>query len=163
MSIQVLILDAIEQRLTSIVESNGYNDSFLPSTIHRASLKPFKNGDLPAVNFWTGEDTLKDKEYGIDNRQLPVFIEAYTTTRDDNFINTAYTFAADIVQALFRSPAAPLMGDVPDASLGGIIDILEVSKIVPVANELDGAWCGVYIELNVLYKAQLGNFKTFCN
>ena len=48
MDAQLIILDEIKARLGNLSIANGYRFDIEPTSIDRARLEPFKNGDLPA-------------------------------------------------------------------------------------------------------------------
>ena len=100
MDAQLLILDEVGARLSNLQEDNGYRFSIVPNSIVRAKLTPFKNKDLPAINYYTGADTLDIKTGKRETRSLDLIIEAYTKTRDEPFIDVGIRLGNDIVKAL---------------------------------------------------------------
>ena len=160
MSIRKQILDVIGSRLTNIKKANGYNETILDTSIRRASLTPFKNGDLPAVNYWPSKDVLEAKLHGRESRILPVTIEAYAVTRDVPFVDVAMSLEDDIAIALYRDTEAPLIGDNPSPALGGLVKSVTVLSATPVIGEGQSPWCGNIVELEIAYSIRLGQLNT---
>ncbi len=94
------ILDEVEDRMGNITTANGYN--YTLKRIDRAMLKPWRGIDLPAVNIWATNVSNEKDAYGMDRREIQLFIELHTLTRDENFIDVAEKLAADGVTALNR-------------------------------------------------------------
>lgn len=98
------LLDIVEARLGNITTANGYN--YTVKTVERARMTPFKGYDLPAINYWgTSVANTKDA-YNNDERELRLFVEMHTTTRDGPFIDVAERLVTDGVTALNRAATA---------------------------------------------------------
>lgn len=158
--LQLTILDEIQARLENLTEANGYRYTVYPQTVVRAKLEPFKNGDLPAINYVTGTDTLIEKVFKHELRELPLVVEAYTKTRDDPFINISSTLGNDVIATLFRKTSAPLKSDPVDLKLGGLVDSLIVQAITPVIAQGQAPWCGVLLDCVIQYKVLVADFST---
>ena len=159
-NLQLTILDEVQARLENISPENGYTFKLYPQTVVRAKLTPFVNGDLPAVNYISGTDNLIEKQFKTETRSFPLTIDAYAKTRDEPFINVAITLGNQLIAALFRNTAAPLLSDIVDYSLGGLVDTITVESISPMIGEGSKPWCGVLIECNVQYKMKVADFST---
>lgn len=162
-SAQRTILDEIEARLNNHKITNGYSVGFTSDTITRMALEPFKNGDLPAVNFWAGSDELEQEEHGLEARNLTVLVEAYTAERDENAQDLAFSFGAGVVLSLFRHTASPNVADATDVNLGGLVHKISVQRTTPMIRSKDGVWSGILVELEIRYSISVGDFTQICN
>lgn len=149
--IQTQIVDVIGTRLANITIANGYFTT--ANKIKRAQLTPFVSGDLPAVNYWIGEDILTNPGGGYEDRALNVFVEYHTKNRDRPFSDVAAELANDVWTALWRAPGAPAVSDAVSANLGGLVSGITLSRYVPEIGEGQAPWCGVLIEIIVLYQS----------
>lgn len=158
---QLTILDQMHLRFNNIKLINGYSVDLLK--IKRAKLTPFKNGDLPALNYWPGADVLINKQGGVEARRLSVSVEMYGKTRDEPFTDVAFRMGVDIVTALMRDPAFPNVADDESLSLGGLVSGIEAGSITPViSGEEKTPWCGAVVEVSVFYNTEIGkNFNIF--
>lgn len=154
---QLIILDEIGTRLKNITLANGYRMDLLK--ISRSRLKPFKNGDLPAVNYWPSRDQLDSKTGSSETRLLPVTMEVYSTTRDEPFVDVAIRLGNDIAVALTRATSAPKVTDQLSRSLGGLVNSLVIDSITPFIGEGQSPWCGAIVEINIKFKTDLGVFN----
>lgn len=125
--IQLTVLDEIDKRLKTVTQSNGHPLSF--NKIERAKLKPFVNGDLPALNYWPGQDIIVSKEFGKETHKMSLSSQAYTVMRDEPFTDVAYRLAHAVITALNRSENAPKVDDEPSYNLGGLVSDLTVQGI----------------------------------
>ena len=147
------ILNEIGLRLTSITLENEYQ--LPPKKIERARLEPLKNGDLPAIVYYSGEDNLVEHGHGFDKRELAVIVESYTITRDKNFDDTAQLLETDVAIAVNRAVAFPKVSDNPSISLGKLVQQVHVASSAPVLGQNNtNPFCGVLISLSVIYKVQ---------
>lgn len=158
---QLVILDKVDERLNLISIINEF--SFTANKIKRASLKPFKAGDLPAVNYWSGVDTLVGKDNGMETRELPLTIEAHDKTRDEPFTDVAYKLGADLITAIFRDISAPKISDQASLSLGGLVSSVVVNSITPTISEGQNPWCGVVVDLTVTYNIKVSDVFNIIN
>ncbi len=159
-SAQLTILDEIHARLLNITETNGYDWEVQENTVQRARLLPFKNGDLPAINYWPVNDVLEEKTYEYDTRELNISVEGYTKTRDEPFTDVAIKLGDDMILSLFRSIDAPLTTDEESPALGGLVEAVLVDSITPMIGEGESPWCGVLVEIRVRYNVAVGDFRT---
>ena len=149
--VQTQILDIIGARMALISVSNGYFSTL--GKIERARLKPFKNGDMPAINYYyTGDILVKTIHNGVTERGMSVIIEYYDTTRDEVFTDLADKLSTDIQIALERDVLAPLVSDPVSSSLGGKVARVEVESITPAMGAGQAPYCGTVVILNVFYK-----------
>lgn len=160
MSAQLTILDAIENRLHNVTESNGYEIEFTDSAIKRATLTPFKNGDLPAVNYWSSDDVLELKTGGKETRILPVFFEVYGVTRDEPFLNTSLKLSNAVITGLLRDVGAPSVKDNISLALGELVEEITFLRVTPFIGEGQSPWCGAVIETAIRYNITVGDFST---
>ena len=147
---QKQILDKIEERLGNISEANGY--SATPTKIERARLKPLKDYDLPAINYYAINDDRTGAGAGYEERSLGIIIEYYEATRDRNFVDVAYSLAADVWSALWRDVSAPAISDDPSHALGNLVTTLLLESITPQIGEGQAPFCGAVLQVSVLYK-----------
>lgn len=146
------ILNEIDKRLKRIGIANG--DTVTIAKVTRARLKPFQDGDLPAVNYWVTQDIVEKREYNVETHALNISIEAYDKTRDRPFIDIALDLSAGIANTLFREIA-----NADSPALGGIIQSLQVDSMQPVIGEGQAPWCGAIIELTARYTVLAGTTK----
>lgn len=156
--VQIQIVDEIAARLLNISIANGYSIDI--KSIKRAKLTPFHAGDIPAINYWPVTDSLADRSFGKDTRELGITIELHDRTRDDPFTDRAFIRGADIVMALFRDTAAPFDTDAASTALGGLIDTLIIDSITPMIGEGQAPFCGVILAITAKYKTNLNDIFT---
>ena len=157
--LQLTVLDEVQARLELLTETNGYRYTVFPNTVVRAKLEPFKNGDLPAINYVIGTDSLVEKTFKYETREFPLVIEAHSKTRDEPFINITSTLANDIIAVLFRDVSAPLKTDPTSLALGGIVESFVIQSTTPMIGEGQAPWCGVLVDCIVQYKILIGDFS----
>jgi hypothetical protein len=153
--VQVSILAAVEARLKSIKTANGYTTT--AGRIKRATLTPFREDDLPALNYWPGTDRRLSQGAGWVERELLVAIEYYDRTRDRPFSDVAYELAADVGIAMLRAPAAPLTSDQPEFTLGGLVRSTQLLTATPQIGEGQSPWCGIALEYAFAYRVSASN------
>lgn len=153
--VQVSILDAVENRLKSIKTANGYNTT--ANRIRRATLTPFREDDLPAINYWPGLDRRLSQGAGWVERELLLAVEYYDRTRDRPFSDVALELASDIALAMIRAPASPLPADQPEFTLGGLVRSTQLVTATPQIGEGQAPWCGVAIEYALAYRVSASN------
>lgn len=156
---QDVILDAIEARLRLITLVNGYSTAV--QKVQRATLKPFIDGDLPAINYWPGADVRVAAGHGFVERSLTIAIEYYTLTRDRVFTDVAFELAMDVAVALLRSPLLPLVSDQPDLTLGGVVRSAQLQTITPQIGQGQTPWCGAVLSYDLIYRVSASNPTTF--
>lgn len=161
--VQLTILDEIGARLGNIAKIRGYRFDVVSQSIKRASLTPFVQGDLPAINYWPVADEKVDKEGGIEQKELGITIEIYDLTRDVPFTDLGIQRGNDVAVALFRATDFPNVSDPISPALGGLVAELSVDSIVPIISEGNSPWCGALIGVTVKYSTQLGNFSDIFN
>ena len=155
---QLTILDEVGARLANVTIVNGYRFDLIEESIKRASLIPFQNGDLPAVNYWPTVDLKASKENGVELKEFNITIEVYDVTRDEPFTDLAIKRGNDIATALFRSTSFPAVSDPVDLALGGLVSEIGINSLVPIIGEGSSPWCGALLDVTVKYNAQLGIF-----
>lgn len=163
MDAQLTILDEVKARLGNISIANGYRFDIEPSSIVRANLTPFVNGDLPAINYWPSIDAIVEKTSGKEARSFDVTVEIYDVTRDEPFTDLAIKHGNDVVTALFRATDAPLVSDNPSYALGGLVSGLTVNSITPMIGEGQSPWFGAVLSLTINYNITTGDFSTIQN
>jgi len=149
-----VILDELAVRLGMVSVSNGYLISF--NKITRARLSPFKDGDLPACNYWVTSDMNNVTLHGAENHTLSISIESYDKTRDRPFIDVAMDMHAAIVTALNKE-----IGGAYSQNLGGIVQSLEVKDFTPIIGEGQKPWCGALVNVAVNYQTKAGSVDLF--
>lgn len=147
---QTQILDAIAARLALIATANGYATT--AGKIERARLGPFRSGDLPAINYWPGEDVRSAAGAGWEERQVTVFLEYYERTRDRPFSDVAAELAGDVWVALWRSAAAPAVSDSPTQALGGLVSAMVLERVTPALGEGQAPYCAALLEVVITYR-----------
>lgn len=154
--VQTQILDLIEDRLGNISITNEYFTDVIE--IERSRLEPFRNGDMPAINYYSTDDVfIKNINNGISERINSCIIEFYSTTRDRIFTDLANELSTDVAIALERETANPLVSDIPSPRLGGEILKMEVESITPAIGSGQTPYCGAIIVLNITYKVNRDN------
>jgi len=160
--VQTQILDKIEERLNNITITNEYFHDLLK--LKRASLEPFQNDEMPAINFYSTGDVLEKKmNSGIRQRVMSIIIEFYTKTRDEVFVDVSNKLSADILIALERDVSAPAVSDAVSHSLGGIVSQLEEAEVTPAIGSGQTPYCGVIVVLNVTYRVNRHDPFTLIN
>jgi hypothetical protein len=148
------ILDKIDQRLRMMTVARGYSQDL--GNIYRAKLTPFKNGDLPALNYWaTG--LISERKFGKESHELSLNIEYYSRTYDKPFTDVAFDLAADVQVMINRAYTSPLVADTPSMALGGFVDDLFITSINPVIGEGEKPFCGVLLNITIKYQTDLNN------
>jgi len=138
MSAVNVILDAIDARL---------RNAQAIAQVTRARLTPFKDGDLPACNYWVTTDLVQSTVHGADNHTLSISIEAYDKTRDRPFVDIAMELHALLVDTLNKE-----VGGVHSPNLGGIVQALDITDFTPIVGEGEKPWCGALITCQVKYQ-----------
>lgn len=148
---QTQILNEIGLRLVNITTGNGYFVDL--ERLEKASLEPFQNQDMPAINYYATGDILSKKlTNGVRERIVSIVIEAYTSTRDRSFLDVANELGSDVTIALERSPGAPAVSDPVSHSLGDKVVQLEETENTPAIGKGQNPYCGSIIVLNVTYR-----------
>lgn len=148
---QTQILDILGARFGNITLANGYFNTV--EKIDRARLKPFKNTDMPAINYYmTSDSIIEAQNLGFTDRNMTVVIEFYTVTRDQNFLTLANKMAADIQIAIERTAANPAVSDSVSNRLGKKVVKVELDTITPAIGEGQAPYCGVVISLSINYR-----------
>lgn len=155
MTPQQQILDAVGARLALITVARGYHCDV--RKIRRATLKPFVDEDLPAINYWPGADAQVAKGHGWVDRDLSVAIEIYDRTRDRIFTDVAMELAMDVAVSLLRSPSSPLVADEPDLTFGGLVRSAQLVTITPQIGEGQAPWCGALVSYSLSYRVSASN------
>ncbi len=78
-SIQKQILDIVGARLALRTIANGY--VYDAGRIDRAKTTAYSVKDLPATNYWAGQDELNLAIAGSEQRQLKIVVESYQKTK----------------------------------------------------------------------------------
>ena len=160
---QLTILDEMEARLANITINNEYRFNLVSGAIKRASLTPFQNGDLPALNYWPTADVKTGKENGADIKEFNVTIEVYDVTHDEPFTDLGIKRGNDVATALFRSTSLPKVSDPVDLSLGGLVSEIGINSLIPIIGEGTSPWCGSLLDITVKYNTNLGEFDVIQN
>lgn len=153
------ILNLIAARLALITTTNEYN--YTITNIKRASLKPWKSEDLPAINYWsTGLNNIRNN-YGDDQRDLPLIIEAHTKTHDESFLDVASKLASDIVNSLNRTALAPKVSDNASHDLGGVVSDVIFEGYDHEIGEGQNPWCGVLVRFTIRYTTTIFDMVSY--
>lgn len=163
MDAQLTILDEIKARLGNLSIANGYRFDIEPTSIERARLEPFKNGDLPAINYWPTVDSFQAKAGGMETRGFDVTVEIFDTTRDEPFTDLAVKRGNDVVTALFRATTAPATTDPISYGLGGLVTQLDINSLTPMISEGQKPWFGALLSISIKYNITTGDFSTIQN
>ena len=163
MDAQITILDEIKARLNNISIANGYRFDIEPNAIHRARLEPFKNGDLPVINYWHTSDSQESKLGGRETRLIELTLEIFDTTRDEPFTDLAVKRGNDVVTALFRSTTAPAVADPISYGLGGLVEQIDINSLTPMISEGQKPWFGALLSISIKYNITTGNFSIIQN
>jgi len=145
------ILDIIGNRLALINTTNEY---FIDvERIERARLEPFRNQDMPAINYYsTGDGLVKPIHAGVSERSVSIVIEIYELTRDEIFSDLSDKLSTDVMIALERATTAPLVSDVVSTRLGDKIMSLLFSSITPAISGGQEPYCGAILVVDVVYR-----------
>jgi len=149
MSAILNILDEIDARLRTISVANGDQNTIKKVT--RAQTKPFKDGDLPMINYWPTTDIITLIQHGAEEHKLTLTIEVATKTNDIPFTNLAVDLYTGVVAALNRDVSLNR-----SPSLGGIAQRLSVDSMTPTIGQGQAPWCGVVIVVSVIYNTIAG-------
>lgn len=147
----LIILDEIEARLGNITVANEY--WYTMKQIVRSKLMPFKNYDLPSINYWPTGLGNESEAYHDDKRTLDVFFEMHTMTRDEPFTDVAEKLATDGVTALNRTTAAPKVSDAPNVDLNDTVEAFIYHGHDYVIGEGEEPWCACLIRMSVVFHA----------
>ncbi len=159
MNAVISIMDLVESRLALITEVNGYN--YTITNIKRSKLTPWVSDDLPGLNYWSTGLGNNESDYGGDERQIPLFIEAHTKTHDEAFLDVASKLAEDIITALNRAPSAPLVSDDPSYNLGEVVSDLSFDGYDHEIGQGQEPWCGVLVRVTIKYMAEIFNMTSY--
>jgi len=149
------IMDAVGARLANISEVNGYNTT--QKKIERATLSPFKSGDIPALNYWYDADTRTNAGGGFEERSVDVLIEYHAKNRDRPFTDVAAELAADVWVALWRDVSAPAVTDPVSSKLGDLVSGMLLQEAQPQIGEGQTPYCGVLMRVSITYKRRPEN------
>lgn len=149
-TIQKQILDVMDARLRLPSVVNGYSVTI--AKVERARLTPFKDYDLPAVNYWPESDIKVSAGGGYEVRQMKVLIEVHDATRDQPFTDVAMGMANDLWIALWRDVAAGAVADPISPSLGGLVSGIYLETVTPEVGEGQTPFCGALLEITVEYR-----------
>ena len=155
----ISIMEIIEARLALITIGNGYNYTII--NIKRASLKPWKSEDLPAINYWSTGLNNSQNDYGGDLREISLFIEAHTKTHDEDFMDVASKLASDIITALNRTPTVPTVAGAASYNLGEVVSDLVFEGYDHEIGEGQDPWCGVLVRINIKYTTEIFNMTSY--
>jgi len=122
------------------------------SKITRARLSPFKDGDLPACNYWVTHDLILSSQHGADTHELAVSIECYDKTYDRPFIDIAIDMNAAISASLNME-----IGGVYSPNLGGMVQKLSIVDFTPIIGEGSKPWCGALLGLKIIYQTAVNS------
>jgi len=153
------ILDEIEARLDNITTANGHN--YTVKKVERAKLEPFNGYDLPAINYWCTSLSNERTVYNDDNRNLELFIEVHSLTRDEPFIDVVDKLAADVITALNRKTTAAKVSDDPNYELDSTISDLIFKGYDYEIGQGEKPWCGVLIRFTIAYQTGPYDMTTY--
>lgn len=148
--IEIQILDEIGARLALIDEASGYFTTV--KKIERGKLDPFDGYDLPALNYWSGLDSVVASGGGYDDCEFSVLIEYHDKTRDRPFTDVSAELAADVQNALFRATGAGTIADLPSFALGGLVTGIKVQTKEPEIGTGQKPFLGTLLNCTVTYK-----------
>lgn len=149
--VQTQILDLMGARFLNISKVNGYFNDL--KKLDRARLTPFKNPEMPGLNYYITGDTLDvPMNTGVNQRVMSVAVEFYTTTRDRPFSDVANELATDAIIALNRDPAAPTVADQDSTRLGKKVVKFETDTFTPAIGEGQTPYCGAVLIFIVTYR-----------
>ena len=152
LSVQRRLLDEIGARLASISLENGY--AYKMGKLTRASMKPFSGDDMPACNYWPGQDAFIERGVGFEKRELTLLVERYTKTRDDPFSDIVFELALDVDVALRRATAAPSRTGQHEPTLGGRVQSIHLTSITPQIGEGQAPWLGALLSFAISYRVK---------
>jgi len=145
------ILDLVGSRLANIKIENGYFNTLIK--LERARLQPFKNQDMPSINYYsTGDSLVKPLNTSVSERTVEVMVEFYTTTRDRVFTDLANELSTDVMIAIERDPVSPNVSDTLSPRLGFKVMRVEVPSITPVIGEGQKPYAGCVLNISITYR-----------
>lgn len=144
------ILAEVGRRLVLATTANGYANTI--ASVDCARITPFRDFDLPAVNYWADREETVDSGAGWNEYELAILLDARTRTRDRPFVDVAFELSADLWIALWRDPGAPLVVDQPSPRLGGLCTGLALLSSTPAIGEGQAPYCGTIMTLAARYK-----------
>ena len=156
------ILDVILLRLQNITTANGYSLDI--KKFERGRLEPFKDGDIPAINYWPTSHQIENTEYGDDAHTLRIVVDVrakIASKKDGNFPDMAGKMIADVVTALQRDPSTPAVSDDPDCELAETVTSMSMPSHGYQIGPGQSPWVGAVIEVEIEWKSPLGDMFTY--
>ena len=150
--VETQILDAAGERLATMLETHEY--FYTAKKLTRGKLTPWKGAELPAINYWAGSTEFIERGAGFVRQQTEILIEYHKTTRENPFVDIAHKLGADILIAINRKPDAPLVSDTPSIALGGLVESLQQTSLLPIIGEGQSPFCGVLVAFSAVYKTK---------
>ena len=156
---ETTILDIIEDRLrNNISVANGYSEPFRKVT--RGQIGGFKSHEYPVVNFWPVRHNISQNEYGLDEHELNILMDARVISREGNFPDKAATLIAETYAGIVRTTSNPQIDDDIDATLDSTVEEVLLVDAGYQIGAGDSPWCGAAIEIQVRYTSPPGDLFT---
>ena len=148
------IFDEIESRLSNMTTANGYYRDI--GKIGRARLEPYTGADLPAVNFWAVNLRSEQAAYGLESRELILYIEIHDITRDRPFIDIADELASDVIRAISRSTLSPRVTDpkIPIENVNVVFQGYDYE-----IGQGQKPFCGALLSFSIQYHANINDLE----
>jgi len=144
------ILTEIEARLANITTDNEYH--YTVNKLQEARLEPFKGYDLPAINFWCTTLSNERTEYNDDSRELALYVEIFSLTRDEPFTRVVSKLVADVITALVRATGAPTVSDTPNYALNETVSDFILESYDYLIGQGQEPWCGALVGFTIKYQ-----------
>lgn len=152
------ILNAVGARLALITTANGY--TFSAVSIDRQVTSNFSDdGDLPAIKYWSDEATTVRQTYGKEQHTLGVIIEVFDILDIETNAppDKASALASDIIAAVNRSVAAPLVADAVSENLGGIVQTFALKEFSYNVGQGQSPYIHAALLFDAVYLAPIGD------
>lgn len=150
------ILDAVQVRLETITQANGYAFTLRPALIARARLTPWAGSDTPAANYFAQGVEIQSRQYAREKRNLVVTVDIRTLTRDRPFVEAAAELGDAVEMALTRAAAVPGPNADPSFILEGGLGEVQIATVEYAIGEGQAPLCAALITANVLYTVSAG-------
>lgn len=145
--VETQILDEIERRLKQISKPKGFFSDEV--RVVRASPRPFGGKDMPAISYWSAGDHLMESSGFIEAREMDVMIEFYDRLGEMPLSDKVNMLSSDIRIALHKDPTQP---DRISTKLGGMVESVVFSSVMPSMGDDASSHCGSIITLVIRYR-----------
>ncbi len=153
------ILDLIAARLENMTVANGY--FFDVKKIKRATTKPPDGIDYPSVRYWVSSSQNGVDGHNFDKRSLSLFIEYRNKTYDEPFNDVCWKLESDVINGINRDVLTPKVSDTKSINLGGVVSGVDWTNTYYQIGNNQNPFCGVLINLDVSFYADLNEMEVY--